>query len=78
MPKKRVSAGPRTYFTIEELSDYINVPVQTLRHWRKRWDRDHRGPAGFLMEGSLRYEKVTVDAWLAMMKAREHGVDGAA
>ncbi len=46
--------------TIEELSDYLQVPVKTLYDWRHRG----LGPPGLRVGRHVRYRQADVDAWL--------------
>lgn len=46
--------------TIEELSEYLRVPVKTLYDWRYRG----LGPAGLRVGRYVRYRRADVDAWL--------------
>ena len=43
-----------------ELSDYLGIPVASLRKWRVRGD----GPTGIRVGKHLRYRRADVDAWL--------------
>lgn len=47
--------------SIEELSAYLKIPVNTLYGWRKLG----KGPAGFRAGKYVRYRAVDVDAWIA-------------
>ena len=46
--------------TLEDVSEYLGVNVQTLRNWRCKGV----GPPGFLVGGRVRYEPETVYAWV--------------
>lgn len=46
--------------TIEELSQYLQVPVKTLYDWRHRG----LGPRGLRVGRYVRYRQTDVDAWL--------------
>ena len=46
--------------TIEELSDYLRVPVKTLYDWRHRG----LGPPGLRVGRHVRYRQADVDVWL--------------
>lgn len=46
--------------TIEELSQYLQVPVKTLYDWRHRG----LGPRGLRVGRYVRYRQADVDAWL--------------
>ncbi|MCA2219377.1 helix-turn-helix domain-containing protein [Jidongwangia harbinensis] len=56
-----VSASPEKLWEIEDVSRYLNVPVQTLYAWRKR----HYGPPAGRVGRHLRYDPVIVRAWFA-------------
>lgn len=47
-------------WTVEELSEYLKVPVQTLYQWRTR----RYGPPGVKMGKHLRYRPEDVERWL--------------
>jgi excisionase family DNA binding protein len=51
---------PGRLLTIEELSDYLQVPVKTLYDWRHR----RLGPQGLRVGRYVRYRQSDVDAWL--------------
>lgn len=44
---------------IEQVADYLGVPVQTLYAWRKR----HYGPPAGRVGRHLRYDPAAVRAW---------------
>lgn len=46
--------------TVEDLSDYLQVPVNTLYAWRSRGT----GPPGIRIGRHLRYLRRDVQAWL--------------
>ena len=46
--------------TVEELADYLGVPVATLYQWRHRGE----GPSGFRVGRYIRYRWVDVEAWI--------------
>jgi excisionase family DNA binding protein len=46
--------------SIEDLSGYLQVPVNTLYQWRKT----DKGPAGFRVGKYVRYRRADVDAWI--------------
>jgi excisionase family DNA binding protein len=52
--------------TISEVSDYLQVPVQTLYHWRYRGT----GPKGVRVGRHVRYRQDDVDAWLDSLEPR--------
>ncbi len=49
------------YLTIEQVSRLLQIPVPTLRRWR----RLHIGPASFLLVGALRYDRRVLYEWVA-------------
>jgi excisionase family DNA binding protein len=46
--------------TVEELADYLVVPVATLYQWRYR----REGPPGFRVGRYIRYRRTDVEAWI--------------
>lgn len=46
--------------TVEELADYLAVPVATLYQWRYRKE----GPTGFRVSRHVRYRWSEVEAWI--------------
>lgn len=46
--------------TIEQLSGYLQVPIQTIYAWR----HDGVGPRALKAGRALRYRRSDVDAWL--------------
>ncbi|WSK84111.1 helix-turn-helix domain-containing protein [Amycolatopsis sp. NBC_01286] len=46
--------------SIEDLSSYLQVPVNTLYQWRKTG----KGPAGFRVGKYVRYRPSDVDTWI--------------
>lgn len=46
--------------TIEELSDYLLVPVATLRRWRY----ERTGPRAVKLGRHVRYRRADVEKWL--------------
>ncbi|MDH3262077.1 MAG: helix-turn-helix domain-containing protein [Gemmatimonadota bacterium] len=46
--------------TVEELAEYLGVPVATIYAWRHR----HEGPPGFRVGKHLRYRSRDVEAWI--------------
>lgn len=46
--------------TVEELAEYLCVPVATIYAWRYR----HEGPPGFRVGKHLRYRSSDVDQWI--------------
>lgn len=46
--------------TVQELSDYLGIPVATLYDWRV----DHRGPKAVKLGHALRYPESAVQEWV--------------
>jgi excisionase family DNA binding protein len=46
--------------TVQELSDYLGIPVATLYDWRV----DHRGPKAAKLGHALRYPESAVREWV--------------
>jgi excisionase family DNA binding protein len=51
--------------SIEDLSTYLKIPVNTLYQWRKTG----KGPAGFRAGKYVRYRSSDVDAWITEQAA---------
>lgn len=49
-----------TLLTVDDLSDYLGIPKQTLYQWRTR----HYGPIGCRVGKYVRYRLSDVDAWI--------------
>jgi excisionase family DNA binding protein len=47
--------------TVQDLADYLGVPVTTLYQWRHRKE----GPPGFRVGRHLRYRWDDVEEWIA-------------
>lgn len=47
--------------TINELSEMLGIPVDTLYGWRHRG----QGPQGYRVGRHVRYRRASVEAWLA-------------
>jgi len=47
------------YLTLQQLSAYIQIPVRTIHHLRKRGE----GPVGRKVGRSVRFSRAAVDAW---------------
>lgn len=58
----------RPLATIHEVAAYLNVPVWTIRGWRKRKAGD-TGPKARKIGGQLRFDWQDVDDWLAEHEA---------
>ena len=46
--------------TVQELSDYLGIPVATLYDWRV----DHRGPKAVKLGHALRYPESAIRNWI--------------
>lgn len=55
------TSGLPRLLTIQELSDYLGVPVKTLYYWRAQ----RVGPRAVMVGRALRYPESTIVAWLA-------------
>lgn len=51
----------KTYLTIEEVADYLNISTGTLYQWRHRGF----GPVAHKFGGAVRYSQSDVDEWIA-------------
>ena len=56
-----VQQAPRQLLTPDELSDWLQVPKQTLYKWRTCGD----GPRGYRVGKHVRYDRLDVEHWLA-------------
>lgn len=50
----------RTFLWVEELADELDIPLATLRHWR----RNGKGPKAFLVGKRLAYDRRDIAEWL--------------
>lgn len=55
--------------SIEELADYLNIPVSTIRDWRT----DGKGPRAIRLGGRLRFAVSDVQAWLGEQRETSPG-----
>ncbi|WP_028653427.1 helix-turn-helix domain-containing protein [Nocardioides halotolerans] len=62
-------SGLEPLMSIEELSEYLHVPVRTLYDWRL----SGKGPCAVHVGRQLRYFESDVHAWLASQREREPG-----
>ena len=46
--------------TVQQLADYLGVPVATIYAWRYR----HQGPPGFRVGKHLRFRRSDLEAWI--------------
>ncbi|MEA2000481.1 MAG: helix-turn-helix domain-containing protein [Actinomycetota bacterium] len=47
--------------TVEDLAEYLDVPVATIYAWRYR----RQGPPGFRVGRHLRYRRADVEQWIS-------------
>lgn len=47
--------------TLQEVAEYLGVPVRTVYSWRQTG----AGPRGFRVGRHVRYRRADVDAWLS-------------
>ena len=52
--------SPDRLLTVEELAEYLGVPVTTVYAWRYH----SRGPPGFLVGRHLRFRRSDVESWI--------------
>jgi excisionase family DNA binding protein len=52
--------GRAHLLSVEEVAEYLAIPVATLYQWRHKGC----GPAAYRVGRYLRYEQAAVDAWL--------------
>jgi hypothetical protein len=57
--KEVAVAARKRYLTTRELSEHLNVPMDTIEYWRKRG----RGPRHVKFEGSVRYPVVELEKY---------------
>ena len=55
--------------TVEDLADYLEVPVATIYAWRYR----RRGPPGFRVGRHLRFRWSDVERWINDQFAQSNG-----
>ena len=56
--------GPDPLLSINEVAEWLGVPVTTLYQWRTRG----KGPAGIRIGRHVRYDRADVEAWLARQR----------
>lgn len=56
--------------TVEEVADFLGVPVNTLYQWRHKGS----GPVAFRVGRFLRYDAADVRQWLTDHAAVSHGL----
>ncbi len=52
--------SPDRLLTVEDLAEYLGVPVATLYAWRYR----RQGPPGFRVGRHVRFRRSDVEAWI--------------
>jgi excisionase family DNA binding protein len=67
-------SGLEPLLSIEELAEYLHVPVTTIRDWRT----DGKGPCAIKVGGRVRFATSDVLAWLHQQREAEpgHGPSG--
>lgn len=53
--------------SIKEVAEHCQVPVETVRRWRKHGD----GPPGFRVGKHLRWRRESVDEWVRQLEQRD-------
>jgi DNA-binding transcriptional MerR regulator len=61
------TTAPEALWEIEQVAEYLGVPVQTLYAWRKR----RYGPPAGRVGRHLRYDPAVVRAWFASQSNAE-------
>lgn len=69
-PQVQVDPGLERLMTVEEVAEYLGVPVNTLYQWRHKGT----GPTAFRVGRFLRYDPANVRAWLRENTGTSHGV----
>jgi DNA-binding transcriptional MerR regulator len=59
------ATAPEALWEIEQVAEYLGVPVQTLYTWRKR----HYGPPAGRVGRHLRYDPAEVRLWFRQQQA---------
>lgn len=62
-------SGLEPLLSIEELADYLDVPVTTIRDWRT----DGKGPCAIKVGGRVRFATSDVLTWLLRQREAEPG-----
>lgn len=62
-------SGLEPLLSIEELAEYLDVPVTTIRDWRT----DGKGPCAIKVGGRVRFATSDVLTWLLMQREAEPG-----
>ena len=63
------TSGLEPLLSIEALSEYLDVPVTTIRDWRT----DGKGPCGIRVGGRVRFAISDVQSWLAEQRETKPG-----
>lgn len=66
----RISSALERLLSVEEVAEYLGVPVNTLYQWRHKGT----GPTAFRVGRFLRYDPNDVRQWLNEHAAVSHGV----
>ncbi len=62
-------SGLEPLLSIEELAEYLDVPVTTIRDWRT----DGKGPCAIKVGGRVRFATSDVLTWLLRQRETEPG-----
>ncbi|GAB3032659.1 hypothetical protein GCM10011376_26220 [Nocardioides flavus (ex Wang et al. 2016)] len=62
-------SGLEPLLSIEELAEYLDVPVTTIRDWRT----DGKGPCAIKVGGRVRFATSDVLTWLLRQREAEPG-----
>lgn len=62
-------SGLEPLLSIDELAEYLDVPVTTIRDWRT----DGKGPCGIKVGGRVRFATSDVLSWLLRQREAEPG-----
>ncbi|EGD44056.1 conserved domain protein [Nocardioidaceae bacterium Broad-1] len=66
----RSQLSPEILWSVEEVSDFLQVPVNTLYQWRHKGT----GPSAFRVGRFLRYDPAVVRDWLSSMAGGADGI----
>lgn len=69
MGANNVPTSLEPLISIEALSEYLDVPVTTIRDWRT----DGKGPRAIRVGGRVRFATSDVLSWLAEQRESEPG-----
>lgn len=69
MGANTIPSGLEQLMSIEALSEYLDVPVTTIRDWRT----DGKGPRAIRVGGRVRFAVSDVLTWLAEQRETEPG-----